>query len=68
MRVPTVYDVLDEQRLHDGRHQLALHAERIELDQNFGCSHTFQHTTPRLIAELKQAGIVTEGDVVGSPN
>jgi predicted AlkP superfamily pyrophosphatase or phosphodiesterase len=66
VRVPTIYDVLHDKRLRTAAINWPCTRNAASLDDNFpDVPDAIDYTTPRLIAELQQAGIVTDADVRG---
>jgi len=66
VQVPTLYDALHEKGLTTAAINWPCTRNCATLDDNFpDVPESFEHTTPRLVAELKEAGIVTDADIQG---
>ena len=66
MQVTTIYDVLHEQGLTTAAINWPCTRNASSIQDNFpDVPESFDHTTPRLIAELKDAGIVSDADIQG---
>lgn len=66
VHVETIYDVLKEKGLTTAAINWPCTRNAASIDDNFpDVPESFQHTTPRLIAELKQEGIVTDAEIDG---
>lgn len=64
VQVSTIYDALHEKGLTTAAINWPCTRNCATIDDNFpDVPESFEHTTPRLIAELKEAGIVTDADV-----
>jgi predicted AlkP superfamily pyrophosphatase or phosphodiesterase len=62
----TIYDVLHEKGFTTAAINWPCTRNAPSIDDNFpDVPESFDHTTPRLIAEMKQTGIVTDADIQG---
>jgi predicted AlkP superfamily pyrophosphatase or phosphodiesterase len=68
VHVETIYDVLKENGLTTAAINWPCTRNAASIDDNFpDVPESFEHTTPRLVAEMKEAGIVTDADIERFP-
>lgn len=68
VHVETIYDVLKEKGLTTAAINWPCTRNAAGIDDNFpDVPESFEHSTPRLVAELKEAGIVSDADIERFP-
>lgn len=66
VRVSTIYDIMHQKGLTTAAINWPCTRNAPSIADNFpDVPESFEHTTPRLVAELKQAGIVTDAEIQG---